>query len=197
MKRGAILIGVFALIYFLYINRKVVQKKYKVLTNFLTIGIFFVGAFVVNSYLISNEYFVSRIDATMEGDSSNRDQLYTYFLSHFMEEQNPINFLFGHGANGTLSIYIDYAHNDWLELAINQGLLGLLVYAIYWVMFIKSIRQFRENALMKNYLTIFFIIFFVKSFFSMSYQMNIYASAILGYMIGAHGISKGQYLKLS
>lgn len=189
MKRGAVIIGLFALIYFLYSNRHVVQKKHKILTYALTIGIITFIIYEVNSLLITNEYFLERIDSTMEGDSSNRDELYSYFWSHFKNETSIIDFLFGHGANGTLAIYIDYAHNDWLELAINQGVLGLSIYIIYWFIFIKSIRVYHNNKLMKNFLVMFLIIFLIKSLFSMSYTMGISATAVLGYMLGTYDMA--------
>ena len=46
---------------------------------------------------------------------------------------------------------------------------------------------------MKNFLMMFIIIFFMKSFFSMSYTMGIYATAVLGYMLGTYDKSTIKY----
>ena len=103
--------------------------------------------------------------------------------NHFLSEDNFVNFMFGHGANGSIRMFYDYAHNDWLELAINQGILGLFLYLLYWFGLNKYRIKSKHNNVIHAYFTLFIIVFLIKSFFSMSYNMNIYASSVLGYMI--------------
>ena len=77
----------------------------------------------------------------------------------------------------------NYAHNDWLEIAVNQGLLGLIIYAFYWLVFYKT----WKNAINSDAKTIFvltILMLFAKSIFSMSYGAMTYVSAsILGYAL--------------
>lgn len=131
----------------------------------------------------TSDYMMSRIESTMQGNSSGRDKLYSYFWRYFTEEANALHYLIGRGANGTLEIYYNYAHNDWLEIAVNQGLLGLIIYAFYWLVFYKT----WKNAINSDAKTIFvltILILFAKSIFSMSYGAMTYVSAsILGYAL--------------
>ncbi len=86
----------------------------------------------------SSDYMMERIEDTLAGNSSSRDGLYSFFWKYFTEDSCFIHYLLGRGANGTLDIYYNYAHNDWLEIAVNQGLLGIFVYAFYWFGFLKT-----------------------------------------------------------
>ena len=89
-------------------------------------------------------------------------------------KKTPIQYLFGRGANGTLEILGVFAHNDWLEIAVNQGLLGIAVYAVYWKQFYSTWRQ-STNIEAKTILALVGIIYFAKTIFSMSYADMTYA----------------------
>ena len=183
MKRGAILIGVLSLLYFIYYALSQQSKKYKFSSALFTLLLIAVLLYVINDMVSSNDYFMSRVESTVSGDTSGRDELYSAYLNHFLTEQNFVNFIFGHGANGSIRIFYDYAHNDWLELAINQGILGLFLYLLYWLGLYKYRAMSKHNNVIRAYFTLFIMVFFMKSLFSMSYNMSIYASSVLGYMI--------------
>ena len=75
-----------------------------------------------------------------------------------------------------------HAHNDWLELAVNQGLLGIIVYAVYW----KNVyKEWRHSDRTQPYSLAFGTLvlgLFVQSLFSMSYgNMEFYSTMLLGY----------------
>ena len=133
MKRGAIIIGAVSLIYFLYFNYRYNKNVSKIKVVGFSLLII-VAAFFITEYMIdSSDYFESRIEQTKNGSSSGRDKIYEHFWNHFKNELDSSKFLLGNGANATLGIGINYAHNDWLEIAINQGVLGLVIYFIYWL----------------------------------------------------------------
>lgn len=183
MKRGAILVGGTSLIYFLYFNYKY-NKISKEKVIFFTLLIAVVGFFIVQYMMDTSDFFQSRIIETKEGQSSGRDDMYAHFWSHFTNETDMFKFFFGNGANATLNIGINYAHNDWLELAINQGVLGLVVYAIYWLCFWSTIRSVKHNRTAKLVLTLTFISFFIKTMFSMSYTgYSMMACSVFGYYL--------------
>lgn len=131
MKRGAILISVVCLlVYFIYLFKE--SRG----VNFWKVAIIFLIAIAAINYtydylLNSSAYFQLRVENTMEGDSSGRDLIFDFFYNYFINETDTKEFLFGLGANATLDIFGQYAHNDWLEIAINQGCLGLIIYLIY------------------------------------------------------------------
>lgn len=184
MKRGAIIVGVASMLYFLYFNLKYNNQVPKGKVIFFSLVIIVAAYFITNYMMETSDYFLSRIEATKEGNSSGRNKIYEYFWNHFKNETNIFKFLFGNGANATLGIYINYAHNDWLELAINQGVLGIIVYIIYWFYFLITIQSIKYNSTARLVLTITFISFFIKTLFSMSYTgYSMVPSTVFGYYL--------------
>ncbi len=184
MKRGAILVGVISLIYFLYYNYKYNKNISKVQMLFFSIVVLVVGSLTIEYMMDTSDYFVERMAGTKEGNASGRDLIYDHFWNHFKNEPDMLKFLLGNGANATLDIGVNYAHNDWLELAINQGVLGLVVYFIYWLYFIRTIRVTKYNKTAKVVLTLTFISFFIKALYSMSYaEYSVTASCAFGYYL--------------
>lgn len=168
MKRGAVLVGAVSLLYFVYLSYKYNRfSRWKMLFFVLLIVVASIG--IVQYMLDTSDYFVGRVMQTEEGGSSGRDAIYGFFWNHFVNERDTFKYLFGNGANATLEIGVNYAHNDWLEIAINQGVLGLLVYLFYWLCFLKTVRQAKCNRTAQMVLTLTFLTFFIKTMFSMSY----------------------------
>ena len=131
--------------------------------------------------------FRYRISQTFEGDSSGRDALYNTFLNHFLQEQNPFRFLFGYGANGTILLGGNYAHNDWLEIITNQGILGFVIHLVYWVTLIVFWKKIKRNPQAFMAIGLFIIVYLFSSFFSMSYNcVTRCAAMILGYYLATY-----------
>lgn len=183
MKRGAILIGAVLVLFFLYQAIKNASRTNKFILIILSC-LLIVGAVWFFIYRMStSEYMIRRIQDTLDGNSSGRDRIYTYFWNYFVYESNVLNFLFGRGANGTLELLNQYAHNDWLELAVNQGLLGVVFYFIYWKYFYKTWKH-TTNIDAKVILAMVVLINFPKSMFSMSYyDMTYVSTSVLGYAL--------------
>lgn len=187
MKRGSIIVGVVSLIYYLYFNFKYNKQVSKGKVLFFSILIIVADYFITEHMMESSDYFMSRITQTREGDSSGRNEIYEHFWNHFKNEMDTFKFLFGNGANATLDIGINYAHNDWLELAINQGVLGLVVYAIYWLCFWKTIRSIKYNKPAKLVLSLTFMSFFIMTLFSMSYtEYSFFSCTVFGYYLAQY-----------
>ena len=170
-KRGAILTFAICFVVFLVNNYKTApSKRTKRLMVFGGLLIIGAGIWYVNYIIENNAYFNSRIIETQEGDSSGRDALFASYYEHFINETNQFIIMFGNGANGWLKFAQNYAHNDWLAIAIDQGLLGLMVYLIYWICFYVSWRRtrFRPDAYLSVGLIL--MIYFIIAFFSMSYS---------------------------
>lgn len=184
MKRGSIIVGVLSLIYYLYFNFKYNNRVSKGKVVFFSILLIVAAYFITEHMMESSDYFMSRIAQTKEGNSSGRNEIYEHFWNHFKNEMDTFKFLFGNGANATLDIGVNYAHNDWLEIAINQGVLGLVVYAIYWLCFLRTIKSIRNNKTAKLILSLTFISFFIKTLFSMSYtEYSIVSCTVFGYYL--------------
>lgn len=186
MKRGAILIGGVVVLYLIWQIIKNARGKQRFIVILLTAVLAVVGVYFVIDMMTSSDYFLQRLEATKEGNSSGRDSIYSFFWTYFTEKADAIQYLFGRGANGTLEIYYNYAHNDWLEIAVNQGLLGIIVYAVYWKQFYSTWRQ-STYIEAKTIIAIIGIIYFAKTLFSMSYgDMTYVCTSVLGYALATY-----------
>lgn len=184
MKRGAIIVGTIMLIYILYFNYKynknVSKRKVIVFSLFIIVAAYFITEYMMES----SDYFMSRIEQTKEGNSSGRNALYERYWNHFKNETDILKYLLGNGANATLGIGVNYAHNDWLEIAIDEGVLGLVIYCIYWFCFWRTIASIKYNITAKLVLTLTFISFLIMTVFSMSYtEYSIYSCSVFGYYL--------------
>lgn len=183
MKRGAIAIGLVCAVYFMLQSIRNSKGKTRLLFMLLSIGICICAVFFFTHEMTTSDYMMKRIDDTLAGNSSGRDNLYSFFWKYFTEQADFKHYLIGRGANGTLEIYYNYAHNDWLEIAVNQGILGVVVYAFYWLCFYKTWKH-ATNIDAKTILALTAFIFFAKTMFSMSYNdMSYVSTSVLGYAL--------------
>lgn len=188
MKRGAILIGAICILYFVFSALRNLKGKQKFGIIMLTIisSIAIIG--VIQNMIETNEYFNYRIEQTLEGDSSNRDIIYAKYWNHIQNEQSPFLLLFGNGANATLTIGNNYAHNDWLEIAINNGLIGVVIYIAYFIGIIKDYIKSRKRLkyYYSNSLLMSILILLSTSLFSMSYgSIEISQTLAMGFVLAA------------
>ena len=183
MKRGAIAIGFVSSAYFMW---KIISRsrgKTRFVFIFLSVAICVSVVYFFVHEMATSDYMQQRLESTMEGNSSGRDMLYSFFWHYFTDEADVLHYLIGRGANGTLEIYYNYAHNDWLEIAVNQGVLGLVVYALYYLSFYKTWKR-ATNTDARTILALMLFIFFAKTMFSMSYaDMTFVSTSTLGYAL--------------
>ena len=166
-KRGALMCLAGAAIFALFYYLKTHKVRLKTIMVIILLS-FVVGYFVYQQYL-DNEYLQSRMEATMEGKSSNRDVAYSQLFNHWLNETNPLLFLFGNGTAQTITVWGNYGHNDWLELLIDNGLVGTLVYFAMFVATISYIRKARLSKLNKMSAYLCVLILFMQSCFSMGF----------------------------
>lgn len=186
MKRGAILIGAICILFFVFsaLRNMKGKQKFGIMALIFFASIVVIG--VVQNMIETSEYFSYRIEQTLEGDSSNRDVIYSKYWNHIKNEQSPLRFLFGNGANATLTIGPNLAHNDWLEIAINNGLLGVIIYIWYFIALLKDYVQSKKHLkyYYSNALLMCFIILFSATLFSMSYNsIGISQAIAIGFIL--------------
>ncbi len=195
LKRGAILIGAILLLWVIYELLKSVSKIKRLGFMLLTIIFLYVGyKFIVNFYE-NSDYFQHRIEQTMEGSSSGRDNIFSTLLNDYCNNYNIIQLLFGKGAYHTENIIGLKAHNDWLELLIDCGFIGIFLYLIYWISFVIELKKNRSNHLVYAMMGACFLFTLARTFFSMSFtNMPFYTCMILGYCFAyTHTCSNQQY----
>jgi len=183
MKRGAIVVGVVCVLYFMYQSYKSANRKLRNRISVLTILALIGFTYFASDFMASSDYFQYRLEATMEGNSSGRDFIYSTLFEHILSRDSIGTIIFGEGINHTVAIAGNYAHNDWLELGTNMGFLGILIYIIYFVSLTKdTLNARRTNKLQYTSLMLCLIIMFTSTMFSMSYNnLSIGITMALGY----------------
>lgn len=182
MKRGVILIGFICLLWFLYNILKNSHAKQRLVVVLLSALFIIVGILYVSNLYESDLFFKYRIEQTLEGDSSSRDIIYSTLWEHFQQESSLLKMLFGNGVFYTVFISGTFAHNDWLELLTNQGLLGVFAYLLFYITFAYTIYLNRRNLFFVSVMGMSLIIMFISSFISMSYDAIGLAPALgIGY----------------
>lgn len=184
MKRGALLCGIIFIVWFIVNGLKDAGFKKRIMVIVSIIIFIGAGYYLINHLFNTSEYFRIRIEDTIEGESSGRDMLYQYITYYFKNRMTAWQQVFGLGAESTLLINDNYAHNDWLEILINNGIFGIIVYLIYWRCCIKELHNIPKHSTIRKMWVGLFLIYFTKTFFSMSYGgMTCFAALCIGYCL--------------
>ena len=168
-KRGAIIIAGVSVLWFIYNDLQTTSKGGKFLVMIL---VAFASVLVYNYILklFEESYYMSYLlDKTMEGNSSGRDILYSKAWNSFINA-DLITILFGNGADSSYIILGNRAHNDWFELLTNQGVVGIVTYAILWIEIFKYWRKVKNNKFIFVIYGLVLTLFFMKTLFSMWYN---------------------------
>ena len=182
VKRGAIVCGLFAASYIMYFDVKSRESKRKYSRYIIILAFIAVGFYLLRDYYSSSALFQKRLELTLEGNSSGRFGLLDEFSTFFLKETSFFQIIFGSGADATLRIGQNYAHNDWWELLIDQGLFGLTIYFLLWLELFKLWRKSKTLNEVYILLGCCLLILFLKTLFSMSYSMIVFPiSMCLGY----------------
>lgn len=118
--------------------------------------------------VLADEYLLSRYEDTLEGRSSGRDTIYFMMWNLWYGSDSIIEILFGYGFDGTISIIHKRAHNDWLEILVDFGLIGIFCYISVFISFAKLFFKMR-NEYMRNVLLSIISIWLFKTLFSMGF----------------------------
>lgn len=189
-KRGASLIAIACFCVYLFNALRISSfgSRLGLIIAICTL-VFCFGFFLMHQYETS-EYFAMRIDSTMQGSSSGRDELYANMIEYVKNDMTPTEMIFGLGANGVLKISLTYAHNDFLEILVEQGVIGLLLFVVFLILY--AYFAFQSFVKEKNCaLVMFFLICFGRTIFSMFYNpidpymtcANVYMDLFLGYYL--------------
>lgn len=191
-KRGAIALGSILSILMIFSMLSNASNKRKILILFLFV-LFMVVVYVFVSHQIeTSAYFSSRLDQTMEGNTSRREEYLKNILDYYFNKTTLVQFFTGIGAQGTLSVNESFAHNDWVAILLEQGVIGALFYLLYWVSFVYTWIKSRVNRDAFVVIGLLMVLGFGKSLFSVYYlpiSMEMmtssgYFAIALGYFLG-------------
>ena len=187
VKRGAILgLSLEFLTYYIWKFKNSRKKVLYIITDVISSAI---GWHYLYKYYSENTYMQMRFEATLEGNTSDRDYL-SAKMSEYFDNEGIFEKMLGTGFANTTNIAGNYAHSDWMEMLIDCGVLGLTFYALFYFYFIRSIYSTKSN--IRKLLFLIFIAFFPTSFFSMVFFSE--SSSIgflwLGFAIGLKDAAK-------
>lgn len=168
VKRGNIIAAIIPLIIYLHeIWKSTSRKAFK--RVILIIALVFITAWVID-LIANNDFFQLRLQQTQRGDSSHRDVIYRVMWNLWSVKADTLQFFFGYGYYGTV-LYsgIGYmAHNDWLEILVDFGILGCISYLAVFISLIKTTFSFK-NKLYRNVLWSIIAVWLFKTAYSMGF----------------------------
>lgn len=93
----------------------------------------------IKDLVLGDDYLLQRIEDTLEGNTSGRTVIYATMWNMWYGSDSILKLLFGYGYEGTFlySPIHMFAHNDWLEILVDFGLIGVVCYVAIFVTLIK------------------------------------------------------------
>jgi hypothetical protein len=187
-KRGAIMVGALGLLSFIYYQMRTVEKKHR-FRGYLIIAISIIGlSYFAYDMLLSNEFLMKRLESIGEGQSSGRDIIYANIFNGWYNSDSIMHYIFGFGFAGSMLVSGSghFAHNDWLELLSNFGLIGFFLYLSLFYSAYMTLRKSKWTIDKKLLFGTIMSMWFLTTLFSMGYtSMGGYVNAMLiGYLMG-------------
>lgn len=187
-KRGAFIAGLTLLIIYFYYKIKTNINRQNI-KNVIPVIIMIVSAiwFIKQQYY-SNEYFVNRISGIFQGDSSGRNRIFIDLVKSWYYSDNEFIILFGYGFAGSVKITNgSFAHNDWLELLSNFGIVGIIVYLGLFILVLTYTCDKRIVYNKRINMFALFAVWLLVSLYSMWYTSfcAFIHSILLGYLVGS------------
>lgn len=184
VKRGAIAIGGLCITYYLVSNLQRNKGSKKLWFILLSLIAVIIAGTYISDFIAKSSYFAYRLNNTLEGNMSGRDNIYSQMIDVFLNSDLAA-MIFGHGADSTIYFTTMLAHNDWLELLVNQGILGVIIYLCYFVAIYRTWYKYHKDHTIGISLSGLFIVLFLKTMFSMSYtEYTLFTCMAYGYCMG-------------
>ena len=176
MKRTALFALVLALVVYFLSERIRVRKLID--WRFLVGTCLFVAIILpLYSYIDTqtNSYFSSRISSSLDDKGSGRLDIYKEVIK-LQSESTIDSWVIGHGHNTVYKSTSNSmsAHNDWLEVLFDYGLVGLALYSCFHVLLLRKILQLlKERSYYGPPMAASYCLFFMMS---LSSHLVLYAS---------------------
>lgn len=183
LKRGAIICLIVSFVFLLWYYKKYIKMKLKncIIVIALIAGVVFYSFSVYES----NRFIQKRIEMTFDGDTSGREKMYNFFWEYWNND-TWCGYICGNGMSQTVNIGGNYAHNDWLELLINNGLIGASIYLLFFLLLFRYVIKMNISMHLKCAACLCSLVWFLKTLLSMGYTdlYNIIFVLLLGLLIG-------------
>lgn len=183
-RAGFLALAVIMVLYFLLPN-PADKDKHVARRIFLFALLAIVMIFVITS--LSGKFnlnMMDRLDNMGEDGGSGRLKRWTRLWNNVDTDFNPLQILFGHGWNATVILLGGHAHNDFLEIFYDYGIITLLLYLAFFVfLFRQGISMYKAKyyyarEFMCSFVAAIFLAFF--SFFAIDSMYITCSGACLG-----------------
>jgi len=159
-----------------YLLRKGRIQKVYIRLLFILVVLFF----VIDKYIPFYEYIIGRFSIVLSSrDPASERRMILWERSIDAMAESP---LLGKGTGAEIS---GYAHNIFLEIGSENGLIGLLILVAIILLLIKIINKIKNDKMYELVMGMFIICAFV-SLFSFSYSFNRYLFFSIGFILAIY-----------
>lgn len=168
-KRGNIVAAVIPSMLYVWMLFKENRRSFFKM-SLLVIAI--MGIFVwAKDLVLGDDYLLQRYEDTLEGNTSGRSVIYATLWNLWANSDSLIRYLLGYGYDGTIT-YSDihkYAHNDWLEILVDFGLVGIISYMYIFICIIRYVSIKKLDACYYYAYISIISIWLLKTLYSMAF----------------------------
>lgn len=141
-KRAAIVCGIAALVLIVFEYLYASEGKAKIKRYFVSIVLLIAVGYYGYGLYAQNQYLMERMALMMEGYSSGRDVLIETLFGVWFQSDRLIPYLFGFGYNASSLHTVHVSHNDWVDMLVSFGLMGIIVYfTLFRLLFMQLLRK--------------------------------------------------------
>lgn len=144
IKRGGVLGFAIAMLTYYFVHNFYINRKKHIVRNFIVMIlsiVLVVVVFITYDNVMNNGLIQERLNNISQDDGSGRGEVMSYMFKNI--SNIPIDkLIFGYGYLGSVefSPLNLSAHNDFLEVLYDYGLIGLSVYIWFYILVFKKIK---------------------------------------------------------
>ncbi len=159
-KRTGIMTLLISLFIYYLISEKGLTRKIKMLLMFSAFSFF---VFIITDIFFKEQLniLLERFYNISEDGGSGRDVVFADVLN-LIQNSSTTNFIFGHGYNTVVDVIAFSAHNDFLEVFYDYGLIGFIIYCSIYIVIVYNIKE-ESNIKIKSSLIVSLVLFFLTS----------------------------------
>lgn len=156
----------------------------------LAVVLFLGAGYLIYYAYESNEWLLSRIEFMQNEGIGGRGVAYPVLLGHWYNDTNFWTLMFGNGMAQTVTVWGNFAHNDWLELLICNGVVGVVLYLMIFVGLFRFIYRSSLSSWVRLSAYLCMLIWFLQSLFSMGFtsMSNVEYILLLGLIVGSEKV---------
>ena len=117
---------------------------------------------------------IGRFESISEDKGSGRGDLFL-MVWELILKSDTLELIFGHGYNSVVEVLEYSAHNDFLEVMYDQGIIGLGLYVCIYISLIRTIKKIKEKTLRDSFRMSIFLFFIV----SLTSHLILFTSSII------------------